>query len=425
MQSLEELLEQFKPQIRAYLAEQKSASYGGPTRVPLNAPSFAEDEITEVLHCLLTQNATMGDKVRRFERAFADYLGLRHAVMVNSGSSANLLAIAAVANPLCPASYRLQPGDEVIVPAVTWPTTLWPVINMGLAPVLVDADARTLNLDPAAVCAALSPKTKAIFVAHILGNAADMDALQAISREYQLLLLEDSCESLGTTYRGRFTGRFSTAATYSFFFSHHITTIEGGMVVTDDDELADLFRCLRSHGWTRHMHAHQQIEQAHPDIDPRFLFVNIGYNLRPTDVQAAFGLHQLKKLDRFNAQRKRLAAAMLAGLQTLTDDLALIEPTPGVDHTWFGFPVVLRHGDRTRRKEFVDHLERHGIETRPIVAGNLARQPALTHYPHRIAGNLQNAQAIMERGVYWGIHPSMADEDVAYVLRIVHEFFGK
>ncbi|MCG3148430.1 MAG: GDP-4-keto-6-deoxy-D-mannose 3-dehydratase [Verrucomicrobiae bacterium] len=422
MTTLEQLLEQFRQQTRAFLSQKPVE---GKIRIPLNAPTFNEDEIVEALHCLLTQNVTMGDKVRLFERQFAEYLGLRHAIMVNSGSSANLLAMAALINPLCPAQYRLQPGAEVIVPAVTWPTTLWPVINMGLVPVLVDADPRTLNLDPAAVRAAVSPKTKAIFVAHILGNAADMDALQMIAREHKLVLLEDSCESLGTTYRGKFTGHFSLAATYSFFFSHHITTMEGGMVVTNDDALADLFRCLRSHGWSRHMQAHKGIEQAYPDIDPRFLFINIGYNLRATDVQAAFGLHQLKKLTSFNTQRRQLAAAMLDGLRPLADDLAVIEPTDGVMHTWFGFPVVLRERHRGRRKEFVQHLESCGIETRPIIAGNLARQPALAHYAHRIAGNLKNAQAIMDGGVYWGIHPFMTLREVDYVLSVVREFFRR
>jgi CDP-6-deoxy-D-xylo-4-hexulose-3-dehydrase len=422
MTSLEQLLEQFRQQTRAYLAQKPAPDQ---VRIPLNAPTFNEDEIVEAVHCLLTQNVTMGEKVRTFERQFAEYLGIRHAVMVNSGSSANLLAMAALANPLCPARYRLQPGDEVLVPAVTWPTTLWPVINLGLVPVLVDADPRTLNLDPAAARAALSPKTKAIFVAHILGNAADMDALQALCRERNLVLLEDSCESLGTTYRGKYTGHFSVAATYSFFFSHHITTMEGGMVVTNDDALADLFRCLRSHGWSRHMHAHREYERAHPDIDPRFLFINIGYNLRATDVQAAFGLHQLPKLAGFNAQRRQLAAAMIAGLRPLAAELQLIEPTDGVEHTWFGFPVVLRERHRSRRKEFVRYLEDYGIETRPIIAGNLARQPALAHYPHRIAGTLDHAQAIMEGGVYWGIHPFMTQKEVEYVLKVVREFFGR
>lgn len=416
------LLDRFRPEIDA-LFDARANEEQAAGRLSLNAPTFGAAEVLEALDSLLSQNVTMGEKVARFETEFARYIGTKHALMVNSGSSANLLMLAALANPLCPAASRLAPGDEVLVPAVTWSTTIWPVVNMGLVPVLVDADQRTLNMSVEAARTSIGPKTKAIFVAHILGNAADMDGFQELARERGLLLLEDSCEALGTTYKGKLTGRFSLLASYSFFFSHHITTIEGGMVVTDDDDLAELLRCLRAHGWTRHLKKREAVEAQYPKLDPRFLFVNVGYNLRPTEIQAAFGIHQLPKLAGFNAVRRERAAQMRRGLEDLSDELQFIEPTEGVDHTWFGFPVLLRGADAATRQRFVTHLENHEIDTRPIVAGNLARQPALKLFPHRLGDALPNAEAIMESGVYWAAHPSMTTEQVEHVVRTVRAFF--
>ena len=425
MSTKEEVLARLRPQLASYFEEleaEEARTTSG--RLPLNAPTFAEGEVLEALDSLLSRNVTMGEKVQRFEEMFSHYIGTKHAVMVNSGSSANLLMLSALANPACPERLRLTAGDEVLVPAVTWSTTLWPVINLGLVPVLVDADIRTLNMDVAAARAAITTKTRAIFVAHILGNAADMDAFQALAHEHNFVLLEDSCEALGTTYRGKPTGKFSSAASFSFFFSHHITTIEGGMVVTDNDELADLLLCLRAHGWTRHLKSRTSVEARYPELDPRFLFVNIGYNLRPTEIQAAFGLCQLPKLERFNRERRRLAEAMRHGLASVGEALRFVEPTLGVEHTWFGFPVLLRGAQTGRRREFTTFLERNGIETRPIIAGNLARQPALQLFPHRLGGMLRNADEIMKNGVYWACHPSMTAGQVEHLVGAVLRFFS-
>jgi CDP-6-deoxy-D-xylo-4-hexulose-3-dehydrase len=419
VQSVDRFLQAIRGDLEGLLKPQAT-----PGRVPLNAATFGADEVSEALHSLLTQNVTMGAKVARFEAQFAAYLGVRHAVMVNSGSSANLLLMAAAANPLRRESERLRAGDEVLVPAVTWSTTIWPVLDAGCTPVLVDANPRTLNMSVEAARQAIGPRTRAIFVAHILGNAADMDGLRTLAREKGLLLFEDSCEALGTTYKGVPTGRFSSAATFSFFFSHHITTIEGGMLVTDDDEFADLCRSLRAHGWTRHMRAREELEARHAEIDPRFLFVNVGYNLRATELQAAFGLHQLPKLEGFNRARQRIAARYRSAFADLGDKLQLIEPTDGVEHTWFGFPVLLTTAAGARRADLVRHLEASGIETRPIVAGNMARQPAFRHFPHRIAGDLSVADAVASRGVYWACHPTMSEGEVDQVIGAVRRFFG-
>ncbi len=410
-------------QLRTLLAPHFAPAPGAALRVPLMESTFGVDEVVEVIDSLLSTQVTMGKKVAHFESAFAKKIGVKHAIMVNSGSSANLLILAALTNPMCPAAWRLQAGDEILVPAVTWATTLWPIIQVGCVPVLVDADLRTLNLDVTECERAISKKTRAIFTAHILGNTAPMAALQQLATDHKLLLIEDACEALGTRIGAHHAGNFGVATSFSFYFSHHITTMEGGMVVTNDDAFADLCRCLRAHGWTRDMHNPPPIAPRHAHIDPRFLFVNVGFNLRPTELQAAFGIHQLQKLDAMNAQRNAIVAQLAALLTQHNVPLQLAQATSGTTPAWFAFPVLLDAAHAHRREEFMIHLRQHHIDTRPILAGNLAEQPALELFPHRIAGDLPNAQAIMQRGLYWACHPSMTSAHVEHIVSAVRGFF--
>jgi CDP-6-deoxy-D-xylo-4-hexulose-3-dehydrase len=273
------------------------------------------------------------------------------------------------------------------------------------------------------VAAAISDKTVAVCPVHVLGNAVPMKELKQITDAHDLWLIEDTCESLGTRSEGRDVGTFGDIGTYSFYFSHHITTIEGGMVVTEDDELAELMRCLRAHGWTRHMKTRAQVEAKYPDIDPRFLFVNTGFNLRPTDINAAFGLKQLTKLRGFNRRRAEIADHWnkeFAGL-IKRGEFRPMQSTVGTESTWFGYPIVCRN--RELRDRLREHLEKRGIETRPVICGNLARQPAFKLIPHRISGALKGADEIMDCGLFWGSHPVMKSSDLAYVADTVHEFF--
>ena len=289
-------------------------------RLPLTANLLGKEEISAAKAVLDSGFLTMGKLCERFEREFADYNGVDHAVMVNSGSSANLLALFALANPLLAPAERaagFKPGDEVIVPALSWSTSIWPVLQVGAVPVFVDCDPETLQLTPAAVAEAISPKTVAILVVHVLGGACDVAEIGALAREKGLWLIEDTCESLGVEWDGRKVGSFGDIGTFSFYFSHHITTIEGGMVTTDNAQLADLLRSMRSHGWARSMSNAAEIAKQHPDIDPRFLFVTTGFNLRPTEINAAIGLEQLKRLDGFNARRREIAARFDRGFAGL------------------------------------------------------------------------------------------------------------
>jgi CDP-6-deoxy-D-xylo-4-hexulose-3-dehydrase len=396
------------------------------TKIPLNASTFGDAEVQAALEVLKSSFVTMGKRCNDFEEAFASYMGVKNAIFVNSGSSANLLAFFALANhalPLAGGRRQLRPGDEVIVPAVTWSTTVWPIVQAGAVPVLVDSDPETLQMSVRDLESAITDRTVAICPVHVLGNAVPLDPVLKIASNHGLWVIEDTCEALGTRHRGKFVGTHGHIGTYSFFFSHHMTTIEGGMVVTDNDELAELFRCLRAHGWTRHLKNREAIERRYPDIDPRFLFVNTGFNLRPTEINAVFGLEQLRKLEAFNQRRVEIAEVWTRELESLSRDRLVVpmKTTEQTASTWFGFPVLCR--DTELRNGLRTHLESNGIETRPVIAGNLARQPAFKHIPHRIAGALTGADAIMDHGLFWGSHPMMTGDEVDYVTRVVKGFF--
>lgn len=387
---------------------------------PLAVPLYGAEEVTASIDVLLSQNVTMGRRVRAFEQEFASFVGTKHAVMVNSGSSANLLAIAVLRGLSLP--NALRPGDEIIVPAVTWPTTVTPILQHGCVPVMVDVDRQTLNMVPERLEEALSQRTRGIMPVHLLGNPVDMAPLMDFARRHDLWVVEDTCESLGSSIGGRQVGSIGDFGTFSFFFSHHITTIEGGMLVTDRDDLADLARSMRAHGWTRDMSNRSELEQANPWIDPRFLFVNVGYNLRPTEIQAAFGSVQLQRLNEFNDQRRQNALYLIEQLEDLSGHLEFVTEQDGARSTWFGFAVLTADG--STRRDLSDHLEARGIATRPIVAGNLSLQPAFRNSVHRVVGPLVNATVIGERGLFVGNHPSLTRAHLDHIARGFREFFG-
>jgi CDP-4-dehydro-6-deoxyglucose reductase, E1 len=412
-------------QIRALVAQYFAQPGPGPDgpRLPLHVPSYGADEVNEAIDCLLSTRVTMGDKVRAFEALWAEYLGVREAVMVNSGSSANLVAAAALVNPAFP--RPLAPGDEVIVPAVAWSTTYFPLVNVGLVPVLVDVDLDTFTLDPEAAAAAVGPRTRALMPVHLLGNACDMRALEALAARHELVMVEDTCEAHGARFEGRFVGTFGAMGTFSFYFSHHISTIEGGMLVTDDPALADLARMLRAHGWTRDVKRKPTIANA--PIDERFLFVNLGYNLRPMELQGAFGLHQVAKLEPFIKARRDNVDFWNAGLRR---HARWLRECPGRDtngsrSVWFGYPLTVRPEAPFSRDELVRFLESKRIETRPIMAGNFRDQPAIGLFPHRIAGGLERAEHVMRRSFFIGNHHAISERDRAYVVECVDEFMAR
>ena len=394
--------------------------------IPLNVNVMDREEIDAAKAVLDSGYFTMGKKCAEFEAEFARYVGSKHALMVNSGSSANLIAAFALSDKLLndtKGRRRIEPGSEVIVPALTWSTTVWPFVQAGAVPVFVDCDPITLQVQPEAIEAAITEKTRAIAIVHVLGGAVDALAVREIADRHNLWLVEDTCESLGVLWDGKQVGSFGDIGTYSFYFAHHITTIEGGMVVTDDDDLADLLTAVRSHGWVRHMRNPEKYLQANPHIDPRFHFVTAGFNVRPTEINGAIGLVQLGKLDGFNQRRREIGAALDQSLKPICDTgkLTTMRFSQRCDAAPFGYPVLCE--DQQTRDALQAHLEGRGIETRPVICGNLARQPAMNHIDHSVPSPLDGANRVMDTGLYWGTHPMMTSAEVEYITDAVVDFF--
>ena len=394
----------------------------GEIHVPLSAPSYDWEEVFETLDSLLSTHVTMGQKVLQFEEMFAEYLGVKHAIMVNSGSSANLIAFSILTNPVL--DRRIMPGDEVVVPAVTWSTSVFPIVQVGAKPVLVDVTLDDYNIDIDALEDALSEKARAIMPVHLLGSPCKMDKIMDIAARNNLYVIEDACEAHGAEYHGRKVGSFGDMGTFSFYFSHHISTIEGGMVVTNNDQFAEIAKTLRAHGWIRELSGRDEIASHYPSIDPRFLFVNLGFNLRPTEIQGAFGIHQIKKLESFIQIRRENAQYWSDRLSKYTNVLHLPagEEPVGARRVWFGYPVTVRPEAPFTRKEFMEFLEAKGIATRPITAGNLEEQPALSLIDHRVHGELPIARMIMWQSLFWGNHPHIGEKERTYVADCVEEF---
>ncbi len=380
--------------------------------IKLHEPTFGEEEIQAAVEVLRSTMVTSDSKVREMESHFDN------GVMCNSGSSANLLAIAALSNPMWP--DHLSPGDEVIVSALSWSTTVWPLVQYGLIPVIVDIDPETLNIDPKEIEKAIGPRTKAIMPVHVYGNPCDMDALRAITNQYKLDTVFDCCEALGATWKKYGEDGdiycFGDIATISFYFSHHITTLEGGLVKCRENNLTELIRILRAHGWIRDLQDDKVYRNANPDIDPKFLFVNAGYNLRATELQAAIGLVQLKKLTGFVVTRRRIAKKLTEIFSHYDDLFSIQHECPKGKSSWFGFPVIVKNNPAHPHARYIrEHFEKNGIETRPLICGNIARQPGMKLWPHRVVGDLRHADHAMKSGFSIGCHQGMTEESCEYV----------
>jgi CDP-6-deoxy-D-xylo-4-hexulose-3-dehydrase len=346
----------------------------------------------------------MGDLCREFEEKFSEYLGGRHCVFVNSGSSANLLALFALTHP--DTANLIEPGSEVIVPAVCWATTVWPIVQAGAIPVFVDVDPDTLQMDVHKLREAINTRTAAVMPVHVMGGMPNMNALLDICGAHNLTLIEDTCEALGSRFDGHLAGTAGEISTFSFYFSHHMTTIEGGMFTTSDPKIADIARSLRSHGWIRGTQLIGDI-----DIDPRYTFVMPGFNLRPTDINAALGLQQLDRLDTINDSRNWAANQIMKRVGKVPFHFMHLEGY--VDPAWFGLPMICESG--IVRDRMIAHLEHVGIETRPIIAGNFVRQPAMKWVEHHAPRALPGADIVHDRGLYIGAHPGMSKEQCVQV----------
>jgi CDP-4-dehydro-6-deoxyglucose reductase, E1 len=388
--------------------------------ISLHEPTFGPDEIMAVVEVMLSTRVTMGKKVLKFEDEIREYFNISEAVTNNSGSSANLLAISAMTNPST--KDYLKPGDEVIVPALCWSTTIWPLIQHNLVPVFVDIDPNTLNIDPKAIELAITSKTKAIMIVPVYGNPCSMDDILSVCFKFNLQLIEDNCESLGAYYDKKPLGSFGRVSTYSFYFSHHITTLEGGVCISNDFELSEMMRILRAHGWIREVKKPRKYLERYPEFDPKFLFVNLGYNLRLTEIQGAMGSVQLPKLKGFVQDRRANARILLDGLAQFESVISFQKETPKGMHSWFGFPLIIQKKAPFTVQELRSYLEKNGIETRPIISGNMAKQPAVKMYPHRVSGNLSHANYVMNNGLAIASHQSLNNDMCNHVIKVFKNF---
>jgi CDP-6-deoxy-D-xylo-4-hexulose-3-dehydrase len=366
---------------------------------PLATSSWDADEYSALQRVIESGRFTMGPAVAEFERQFAASQGSQFAVMVNSGSSANLLAVAAAV--LSP-EFDLQAGDEVLVPAVSWATTYYPLQQYGLVLKFVDIDVDTLNMDLDLAEQAIGPKTKGVFAVNLLGNPNDFDKLGELANRHNLLLIEDNCESMGATFNGRFAGTFGIMGTFSAFFSHHISTMEGGLILTDNEATRQMLVSLRAHGWTRELPQKNFVHDKSGDVfDDLFRFVLPGYNVRPLEMSGALGLEQVKKLPALIAGRRDNAVQfveIMSGLESVRT-----QRETG-SSSWFGFSLVLEGKLAGRRQDVVQALSAAGIESRPIVAGNFTKNPVMKYLNSVVPSSLPAADKIHVDGLFVGNH---------------------
>lgn len=412
---LNELLSEIEPKVEQHF-EEDEAFVPGESTIRLSRPTYGAAEVMESLDSLLSTWVTMGDKVQQFESGWSEYTGSNHGVMVNSGSSANLLALKALEGTV------IKPGDEVIVPAVSWSTSVFPILDVGAKPVLVDVDANTYTIDVDAAEEAITEDTAAILPVHLLGNPCDMDALIDLCEKHDLALIEDCCEAHGARYDGEHVGSFGEMGTFSFFFSHHISTIEGGMVVTDSEEYLEKLRMTRAHGWIREVDDKSEFVESNPEIDERFLFASTGYNLRPTEIQGGFGIHQLDRIDGFLEKRRSNAEFLNEKIAEYPDIFSPLKEHPKGECSWFAYPLLIKEEAPVSRDELQSHLEECNIETRPILAGNMARQPVFDSIPHRISGELEHSENIHKNGLFVGNHHKITTEKIEYIWEKIDEF---
>ena len=381
---------------------------------PLATSSWDSNEYNAIQRVVASDRFTMGPLVAEFEEKFAHHFGAEYGVMVNSGSSANLLAIAAgVLDP----RNGFEPGDEVLVPAVSWATTYYPLTQYGLVLKFVDVDIDTLNMDLDLAREAIGPKTKAIFAVNLLGNPNDFTALMALAHEFGLHVFEDNCESLGAKFDGKFAGTFGQMGTFSFFFSHHISTMEGGVILTNDERQRQMLVSLRAHGWTRELPDKNFVhDKTGNQFDDLFRFVLPGYNVRPLEMSGAIGLEQLKKIPSLVEGRRDNAAYFCKKFADLSTVRILKEIGEG---SWFGFSLILEGWLEGRRSAVVDAPSAAGLDPRPIVAGNFTFNPVMKYLPSVVPNDLPAADKIHVDGLFVGNHHYPVPEGIDAVYAVL------
>lgn len=427
-----EIFNKVKKVYKLKKAQEKFIS--GKTRINYGGRIYNEKEMINLVDASLDFWLTAGRYARQFEKEFAKFLGLKYCLLTNSGSSANLLAISALTSPKL-GKKRLKPGDEVITTACGFPTTLNPIIQNNLIPVFIDVDLKSYNIQTEKIEKAISKKTKAIFVAHTLGNPVNLDKILAIVKKYNLWFIEDNCDSLGSKYKSGYTGAFGHISTCSFFPAHHITMGEGGAVLTNDPLLKKLIASFRDWGrdcWCEPGHNNTckkrfswQLGKLPFGYDHKYVYSHIGYNLKITDMQAAIGVAQLKKLPSFIKTRRENFASFYKFFKKYEKYFVLSQPEENSQPCWFGFPILVKRTAPFSRNKIVNYLEKNKIATRPLFAGNLTKQPAYKNIKYRICGSLENTDLVMNNFFWIGVYPGITKEKMNYIIWTFNRFFKK
>ncbi|MCG3136826.1 MAG: GDP-4-keto-6-deoxy-D-mannose 3-dehydratase [Phycisphaerae bacterium] len=415
---------------QAARAAEESPFVPGRTRVGCAGRVLDGRDLQALVEASLEGWLTAGRYSREFEKKCARRFGLEYCSLTNSGSSANLLAVSALTSPLL-GERRLQPGDEVITTALAFPTTVAPIVQNRAIPVFVDVDPVTLSPKAQALRAAITPRTRAIILAHTLGNPFELDLVMELAREHQLWVIEDNCDANGSTYRGRLTGTFGHLATLSFYPAHHITMGEGGAVLTNDEQLNRAVNSFRDWGrdcWcppgvdnTCGQRFNWQLGELPAGFDHKYIYRHLGYNLKVTDLQAAIGCTQLDKVDEFTRRRRENWNYLRRGLESMEHLFQLPTATPHSEPSWFGFLMIVRDDAPLDRPTVIQHLESHKIQTRLLFAGNILRHPAMEGVAHRVMGDLTVTDRIMRQAFWVGVYPGLEQTQLDYMLSVFRQ----
>lgn len=431
----EEVRQKFRDLIPEYFKAKwpEKVFVSGVSQIPVSGKVFDEEDLEYLIEASLDFWLTEGRFVDEFEKKFKDWFGLRVCELVNSGSSANLIAVAALTSPQL-GDRALKPGDEVITTAEGFPTTVNPIIQNGLVPVFLDADIPTYNIDTSLLEEAVSEKTKAIMIAHTLGNPFDLDEVMRVAKKYDLWVIEDCCDAVGAEYKGRKVGTFGDIATVSFYPAHHITMGEGGAVLSKHLKLKKIIESFRDWGrdcWcppgtsnTCAKRFEWQLGDLPYGYDHKYIYSHIGYNLKLTDMQAAVGVSQLKKLDGFIQKRRENFEYLNTKMKEFEEVLILPEPTPGSNPSWFGYPISVREDAGFSRNELVQAFEQNNIATRLLFGGNLLRQPAYRNIEHRVVGTIENADKVMNHTLWIGLYPGLSEEQFDFMAEVVRDLIN-